>query len=121
MSEEEKKAIEYWKTHMEILHWNTQLASEHYINVLLNLIEKQSKEIEYLKSQIPTDKIFYYSYKDFISKDKIKAKIEECREILYSFEKELELKANKDKFIHKEGMSCLLGQISILQSLLEED
>ena len=53
--------------------------------------------------------------------DKIKAKIEECREILYSFEKELELKANKDKFIHKESMNCLLGQISVLQSLLEKE
>lgn len=59
--------------------------------------------------------------KEYISKDKIKAKILECREILYSFEKELELKANKDKFIHKESMNCLLGQISILQSLLEKE
>lgn len=49
MTDEEKKAIEYWKTHMEILHWNTQLASEHYIKVLLDLIEKQQKEIEELK------------------------------------------------------------------------
>ena len=57
----------------------------------------------------------------FVSNDKIKAKIEECRKILYSFEKELELKANKDQFIHKESMNCLLGQISILQSLLEKE
>lgn len=46
MSEEEKEAIEYWKTHMEILHCNTQIASEHYIKVLLDLVEKQQKEIE---------------------------------------------------------------------------
>lgn len=39
LSDEEKKAIEYWKTHMEISHWNTQLASEHYIKVLLNLVD----------------------------------------------------------------------------------
>ena len=58
---------------------------------------------------------------NYISKNKIKAKIVECREILYSFEKELELKANKDKFIYKESLNCLLGQISILQSLLEEE
>ncbi len=51
MTDEEKKAIEYWKTHMEILHWNTQLASEHYIKVLLDLIEKQSKEIEHQKEK----------------------------------------------------------------------
>ena len=47
LSDEERKAIDYWKTHMEILHWNTQLASEHYIKVLLDIIEKQSKEIEH--------------------------------------------------------------------------
>ena len=47
LSDEEKEAIEYWKTHIEILHWNTQLASEHYIKVLLDLIKKQSKEIEH--------------------------------------------------------------------------
>ena len=47
LSDEEKKAIEYWKKHMEILHWNTQLASEYYMKILLNLIEKQSKEIEH--------------------------------------------------------------------------
>lgn len=51
LSDEEKKAIEYWKTHIEILHWNTQLASEHYIKVLLDLIEKQSKEIEHQKEK----------------------------------------------------------------------
>ena len=59
--------------------------------------------------------------KEYISKDKIKAKILECRKILYSFEKELELKANKEKYIHKESMNCLLSQISILQSLLEKE
>lgn len=53
--------------------------------------------------------------------DKIKAKILECRKILYSFEKELELKANKEKYIHKESMNCLLSQISILQSLLDKE
>lgn len=49
MNEEEKQAIEYWKTHMEILHCNTQIASEYYIKVLLDLVEKQQKEIEDLK------------------------------------------------------------------------
>lgn len=50
LSDEEREAIEYWKTHMEILHWNTQLASEHYIKVLLDLVEKQQKEIEHWKA-----------------------------------------------------------------------
>ena len=35
-------------------------------------INDQQKEIEYLKGQIPQDKIFYYSEKEYISKDKIK-------------------------------------------------
>lgn len=48
MSEEEKKAIEYWRYHMSLLHWNTQLASEHYIKVLLDLVEKLQKENEKL-------------------------------------------------------------------------
>jgi len=49
MSDEEKKAIEYWKHYMSILHWNTQLASEHYMKLLLDLIEKQQKQIQDLK------------------------------------------------------------------------
>ena len=87
-------------------------------------IDEQSKEIEELKDESKEYQIGFAQgcyEKDLDWKDKIKAKIEECREILYSFEKELELKANKDKFIHKESMNCLLGQISVLQSLLEKE
>ena len=47
---------------------------------LENLI-KRNKELEeeckYLKEQIPVDKIFYYFYKDFIPKSKVREKIEE--------------------------------------------
>lgn len=81
LSDEEKKAIEYWKTHMEILHWNTQLASEHYIKVLLDLIEKQSKEIEELKQKEKQAYIDGTNIADQLCnkkwEDKIKAKIEE--------------------------------------------
>lgn len=95
------------------------------------VIEKQSKEIEELNRLKGFEMLDIFNMGkqssrqriefDYVDKDKIKAKIQECREILYSFEKELELKANKDKFIHKESMNCLLGQISILQSLLEKE
>lgn len=51
MNEEEKKAIEYWKDYMSILHWNTQLTSEHYMKILLDLIEKLQKENEELKNK----------------------------------------------------------------------
>ena len=134
MSDEEKKAIEIIKflqnkciqengTGMMPIYRIDDLANA--IKILLNLIEKQSKEIEELKKpkyviNCKTNEITKLT-NDFVSKDKIKAKILECRKILYSFEKELELKANKEKYIHKESMNCLLSQISILQSLLEKE
>lgn len=77
MNEEEKQAIEYWKTHIEILHCNTQIASEHYIKVLLDLVEKQQKEIEGLK--------FKYQAR----KDRTKVIIEELQE---------ELEENENKY-----------------------
>ena len=46
LSEEEKKAIEYWKRDIEFYHLNTQLASEHYAQMILNLMEKLQNEIE---------------------------------------------------------------------------
>ena len=46
ISEEEKKAIEYWKRDIELYHYNAQLASEHYAQIILNLIEKQQNKIE---------------------------------------------------------------------------
>lgn len=49
MNEEEKKAIEYWKDYMNILHWNTQLASEYYMKILLKLIKKQQNRIQELE------------------------------------------------------------------------
>lgn len=147
MSDEEKKAIDLLKNidkkkclMLECPVVENNIERQLKIIELNRIIRKQSKEIEELKEENkeirewkyvidnPIDlkklceldliKIFGKSY---ISEDEIKAKIEECREILYGFEKELELKANKDKFIHKESMNCLLGQISILQSLLEKE
>ena len=46
MNEEEKKAVEYWKHYMSILHWNTQISREHYMKILLNLIEKQQRQLK---------------------------------------------------------------------------
>ena len=119
MSDEENKAIEYWKTHMEILHWNTQLASEYYIKILLNLIDKQQKEIEELKNgQID----FWISDKEieerirnkFVNKDKIKAKIEGIDKVL-----------NKDIYVidghYDDRYYRYLQDKQVLQSLLEEE
>ena len=125
LSDEESKAIKEVNHFKELTrYWQEEEYEEKeiagYIETILNLIEKQSKEIEELNY---IKRSFDYCVEQENKKweDKIKAKIEYCREILYSFEKELELKANKDKFIHKESMNCLLGQISILQSLLEKE
>lgn len=41
-----------------------------------NVLKAKKQEIAYLKSQIPSDKIFYYSDKDYISKDKIMGLLE---------------------------------------------
>lgn len=79
------------------------------------LSDKEREALEIQDRRISVEEIQEQYY---VSKDKIKSKIKECREILYSLEKELELKANKDKFIYKESMNCLLGQISVLESLL---
>lgn len=49
MNKEEKKAIEYWKNYMDILHWNTQLASEYYMKILLKLIKKLQNRIQELE------------------------------------------------------------------------
>ena len=73
LCDEEKYAIDYLKIYIER---DVMYENRHYkqIEIILNLIEKQSKEIEELK-----EKNFYlpaWVGKKYISKDKIKAKIE---------------------------------------------
>lgn len=41
-----------------------------------NVLKAKKQEIAYLKIQIPSDRIFYFSDKDYISKDKIKELLE---------------------------------------------
>ena len=138
MSEEEKKAIEFLKGVC-----TDDCASRPYIvEPILNLIKKQSKEIEELKEK--TKKCEYYEMvadelskeieelkkpkyimnfetneittltNDFISKDKIKVKIEELEK-----EEKVQLKGTKgqDRYsIKQEYMYKRSG----LHSLLEE-
>ena len=93
LSDKEKKAIvelnhfsnmtAYWKQEE---YTNSEI--DNYIKIVLNLIEKQSKEIEELKYKYSDEKIrntIIKRYrevieKDYVSKDKIKAKIEEEKE-----------------------------------------
>lgn len=112
LSEEEKKAIEYLENRLDILHNNTQWATEKSIKVVLNLTEKQRKEIKHQRQQKKYWRdIFYEQQKEikeltldleemtksnnhklknwvyknilnsYISKHKIREKIEELKEI----------------------------------------
>lgn len=51
LSEEEKKAIEYLENRLDILHNNTQWATEKSIKVVLNLTKKQQREIKHQRQQ----------------------------------------------------------------------
>lgn len=102
MSEEEKKAITYLKFYIErdVMYEDT-----HYeqIKTILNLIEKQQKEIEELKKpkyiiNCETGTVTPI-HNNFISKDKI-------REII--------------KEIENEHTGSTRNALSVLQELLEE-
>lgn len=130
LSDEEKKAIERAKF---LINIDTYLEKEMLIN-LLNLIEKQSKEIEELKNItksydsflgdekiVIADKKFFvngYFQENFVRKDKIKAKIEEfkiVRDTILENEKEF----NRPMMIYdlKRNDYCE----KMLQSLLEKE
>ncbi len=145
LSDEERKAIDYWKTHMEILHWNTQLASEHYIKVLLDIIEKQSKEIEELKRERETNQqmihlaetqILGYAqgYKDGLNKETTATEIvarERENQIIYEGMKHkinmqwvLKIKAKIEELEKQDKENKLSHNylvIPVLQSLLEKE
>lgn len=81
MSDEEKKAIEYLKRHI-IPCYGRKGTIEFMLNdIVLNLIEKQQKEIEELKEDNKKKSIVIIEYQDLYEKlqDKIKAKIEEVQ------------------------------------------
>ena len=91
LSDEEKKAIEYLKQNniVEIQYDNYGLESIHRVGIdekqiILNLIEKQSKEIEELKNADLTT-VYLNGVYDGEKKvqDKIKAKIEEVKDGIY--------------------------------------
>jgi len=108
LSDEERKAIDYLQLCYDLSTITNESLSK--LGIVLNLIEKQSKEIEELKDKFSDEKIrntVIKRYrevieKDYVSKDKIKAKIEELE------------KGNKNTFIRGE-------KILVLQSLLEKE
>lgn len=114
LSDEEKEALRNFKSEYETSdHYSSDLIIElDDAEMILNLIEKQSKEIEELKEK--TKKCEYYEivadelYKNSVSEDIIKAKIEELQEdIKYSANP---LSIDNSKF-----------GIKVLQSLLEKE
>ena len=107
MSDEEKKAIERIKRQLDTTYENRKNKLWYNIEIVLNLIDKQQKEIEELKKpkylfNANTGKITTINNSEFISEDKIKAKIEEL---------ERQEKEEPDAFLCKR----------VLQSLLEKE
>ena len=89
LSDEEKQAIERLNKRYDFfkenpLATNVWLTLDiHNLRIVLNLIEKQSKEIEELKEKNKNLNWYFENQKDnFVHKDKIKAKIEEQEKII---------------------------------------
>lgn len=113
LSEEERMAIEHLKNYP--INWLIETVNESAIKIILNLIEKDSKEIEELKENNKNleDELNKYIVKmsdeqyrrlvdiirDEINKlweDKIKAKIEEIDKKIYEYKKWKELGTETD-------------------------
>jgi len=109
MSDEEKKAIEKFK----FCGGNFVLDKESS-KVVLNLIEKLQKENERLKKQVEYDKIHIYTPRtielNYVSKQKIKDKIEEYKNMLKT--------CNKAK--DENRIKAINERILELQELIEE-
>lgn len=105
MSEEEKKAIEWLK--------KAEFFSERlYAPIILNLIEKQQKEIERLKfSNHMVSKWNEHLDKECISKNKIREKIEK-------YEKNY-IRQDKEELFNLTKITA--GALSALQELLMEN
>ena len=131
MTDEEKKALERIDYIQDFIiengQYNADVNDMEYFSWIKNLIEKQSKEIEELTLDLEemTDfynpeslKRNYWLYKSilnsYISKDKIKAKIEEVDIQLQELKDGLT--GRKTNFVNK---NMLFAQKKVLQSLLD--
>lgn len=117
LSDEEKKAIESLIEIREFANLSsykdTKISQLNAIDVVLNLIEKQSKEIEELKEDNKKKSIVIIEYQDLYEKlvDKIKAKIEEI-------DKAYEDSKNEDG---ESEYYYPNYTVEVLQSLLEKE
>ena len=125
MSDEEKKALERIDYIQDFIiengQYNADVNDMEYFSRIKNLIEKQSKEIEELKKpkyviNCKTNEITKLT-NDFVSKDKIKSKIEEMDIEIQCCEY-----ADDDVEEYKQDMEKekrrLLRDKEVLQSLL---
>ena len=114
MNEEEKKEYEELKS---LLYTGT--ISQYGKRKLIDMFEKQSKEVEELKAinKMQKYRIEVIDEREFISKDKIKAKIEEYKKLIN------ECPMNDEEIFCKECTEkCGFNQtIDVLQSLLEKE
>lgn len=125
LSDEEKEALRNLKSEYETCdHYSSDLIIElDDAEIILNLIEKQSKEIEGLKDKNKelikerATEIVYVD-KNFVRKDKIKAKIEEFKTVRDTIlENEKELNRPMMTYDLKRNDYCE----KMLQSLLEKE
>lgn len=119
MSEEEKEAIKLLKQEPDFSL--SYYKREHAIDIVLNLIEKQQKEIEDLKEveqQICNEELITQDYvtKNYISKNKIRELIKNDKENIetlnnsYNFESAYVQTELEEKRRRKEILEELLGE-----------
>jgi hypothetical protein len=122
MLSDEEKAIEELKNKEADYFMISNLTGK----TLVNLIEKQSKEIEELKEENKKKSIVIIEYQDLYEKlqDKIKAKIEEAEKIIKEDRKEL----NFGNTLRDDILQGIVYKIdfntrlkNILESLLEKE
>lgn len=120
LSDEERKAIENLKTEYEKLIKEDNILFPLYKSEakrLIDLIEKQSKEIEELRAinKMQKYRIEVIDEREFISKDTIKAKIEEVEQWeLYN------MKIPRLSTLD-ERLGAKIGIKYVLQTLLEKE
>ena len=127
MTDEEKKAIDYLQLCYDLSTITNESLSK--LGVILNLIEKQSKEIEELKEKNkpqpdcaePVERteemvnMKWVNY-NYISKDKIKAKIEPVLKQL-----DTKMKEEYNKYGNSREYQDMVDAYNFLQLLLEKE
>lgn len=112
MSEDEIKILKVLINNKDVFYYEDDFNNRirPLVGKLLDLYEDEKEKNRYLITQIPRDKIFYFSEEDYVSKAEIRAKIEEL-------EKEQEEYENSQEW---EIQDDILAKIIVLEELLED-